>query len=128
MGGGNMRASSIFMSVVLALVLGACSELKEDYNVSQRVRTKYPDAHVQIVNHSDGTRGLVVSFDVKSLSDLKKVDPFDKARELANWMNSWPDDNESWKDVTVNYKRSLLGSLITISNSETVEISSLHSI
>ena len=123
-----MRTSSIFMTIFLAVALVACSDFKDDYNISQRVRTKYPDAHVQVVNHSDGSRGLVVSFNVQSLSDLKKVDPFDKARELALWMNSWPDDHEFWKDVTVNYKRSLLGSLITISNSETVEISSLHSI
>lgn len=123
-----MRRISLIVAILLAISMAGCSELQKNDNVSQRVHTKYPDAMVRIAYHSDGTRGLVVSFEVKSLSDLNKSDPLDKARELGTWMNNWPDDGRPWRDVTVNYKRSLVGNLIRISNSETVEIGTLRSI
>lgn len=123
-----MRITSIIVIALLAIGLAGCSDLKDNYGVSQRVRAKYPDASVQIGYHSDGTRGLVVSFDVKSLSDLNKSDPLDKAREIGIWMNSWPEDGSPWRDVTVNYRRLLVGNLIKISNSETLEIATLRSI
>lgn len=123
-----MRRTSIIVAILLAISVAGCSKLQNNYVVSQRVHAKYPDAQVQIAYHSDGTRGLVVSFEVKSLSDLNKSDPLDTAREIGIWMNDWPDDGRPWRDVTVKYIRYLIGNLIKISNSETVGTGTLRSI
>ena len=123
-----MRTSHILFFVFLTALFAACTALQDNHEVSQRVHAKYPDAVVQIAYHSDGTRGLVVSFEVESFSDLRKSDPLEKAREIAVWMNDWHDNGKPWKDVTVNYKRSLLGNIFTVTSNETVEIRSLHSI
>lgn len=122
-----MRIRTILTIVLLAVIFGACSQLKDNYDVSQRIHTRYPDATVKLAFHSDGSRGLVVSFNLKGLSDFKKADPRAKALELAGWVKTWHDKGESWKDVKVIYKRALFGHLFTMENSETVDIDTLHS-